>query len=107
MTSLYEPPTSHIIAGGLMLIGMYAAARSARLIVGGLRDARPLDLVRGIRLSVLALVAELCAIGFLSAQTGFVTLAAIILAEELYETGLLAAVIRLGERGTAERLTPP
>jgi hypothetical protein len=99
MATLYEPPINQIIAGVLALLGTYLAARSARLIVRGLRDARPLDIVRGIRVCVLALVAIVCAVGFLSAQTGFVILAAIILGEELYETGILAAIIRLGERG--------
>jgi len=40
-------------------------------------------------------------VGLLSAQTGFVIiLGAIILGEELYETGILAVIIRLGERGS-------
>jgi hypothetical protein len=33
-----------------------------------------------------------------SGRTGFITFGAIILAEELYETGVLALFVRLGER---------
>ncbi len=99
--SLYEPPTNQIIAGFLVLAGMWAAARSTRLVARGLRQARSLDVVRGIRVCILALVAGILAVGLLSAQTGFVIiLGAIILGEELYETGILAVIIRLGERGS-------
>ena len=98
--SLYEPPTNQIIAGFLVLAGMWAAARSTRLVARGLRQAKSLDVVRGIRVCILALVAGILAVGLLSAQTGFVILGAIILGEELYETGILAVIIRLGERGS-------
>jgi len=99
--SLYEPPTNQIIAGFLVLAGMWAAARSTRLVARGLRQARSLDVVRGIRVCILALVAGILAVGLLSAQTGFVIiLGAIILGEELYETGVLAVIIRMGERSS-------
>jgi hypothetical protein len=102
MESLYAPPTNQIVAGLLAVAGSLAALRGARLVGRGLRHARPLDLVRGIRLWVLALVAGVFAVGLLSAQAGFLILGAIILGEELYETGLLAVIIRSGERRSAE-----
>jgi hypothetical protein len=98
MMNLHEPPISQIIAALLRLVATCSAAASARLIARGLRLASALDLVRGIRLCVLALVATLCAVGLLSGRLGFVTMGAIILGEELYETGVLAAIICLGER---------
>lgn len=114
MTSFFEPPISHLLATLLVIAGTYAAVHSARLLTRGIRDARPLDVIRGIRLSVIALVAGLCAVGVLTANTGFVILGALILAEELYETGVVAVVIRLGDRGapspsetTAGQAAPP
>src|SRR5262245_50893816 len=74
------------------------AAGSARLVARGVRLARPLDIIRGIRLLVLALVTSFAAVGVGAGKLGFVVVGAIILAEELYETGLVAAIIRLGER---------
>jgi hypothetical protein len=100
---LYEPPTSQIVAGVLVLLGTYAAGRSVRLVTRGLRRATPLDLIRGIRVLVLALVAGLAALGVLSGRSGFVVLGALILAEELYETGVLALIIRHGDRSAGER----
>jgi len=99
MRSFFEPPISYLLATLLVIAGTYAAVHSARLVARGIRDARPLDVIRGIRFSVIALVAGLCAVGVLTANTGFVILGALILAEELYETGVVAAVIRLGDRG--------
>ncbi len=57
MANLYEPPINQMIAGLLVVLAMYAAARSARLVARGLTEARPLDLVRGIRVCILAFVA--------------------------------------------------
>ena len=47
---------------------------------------------------VLALAASLAALGIASSKLGFVVVGAIILAEEPYETGLVAALLRFGER---------
>ena len=98
MTSLYASPLSEIVAGLLLLIGAVSASRGARRLVSGLRHARPLDVVRGIRSSVIALSAIVFAGGVLLAQTGLLVLGAVFLGEELYETALLAAIIRFGER---------
>jgi hypothetical protein len=97
--NLYEPPVNQVIAGLLLLTATRAAVASTRLVAEGLRLARPLELVRGIRAAILALVAGLFAVGFLCGQSGFLVAGAIILGEELYETTALGAVIRLGERG--------
>src|SRR5262249_10582766 len=49
MGNLYEPPINQIVAGVLGLFAAAAVARSARLVARGLREERPLTLVRGIR----------------------------------------------------------
>ncbi len=98
MTNLYTPPLSEIVAGLVMLVGILAAARGARTLARGLREARPLDVVRGIRGFVIALAAAAFAAGVFLAQTGLIVLGAVFLAEELYETGVLALIIRSGQR---------
>jgi hypothetical protein len=98
MTYLYEGPVSHVLVACLLLLSTVLAIWSARVIQAALRHARPLDLIRGIRVGILAFVAAVAAVGVLSAQTGFVVLGALVLAEELYETGILALIIRRGER---------
>ena len=89
--------------GLLALAGICAALRGARLVCRGLRQASSLDVVRGIRMAVVALAAGFFALSLLSANTGFLVLGALVLGEELYETGLLAVVIRLGDRSTPWR----
>ena len=106
MTNLYEPPVSYVIAAALVVFGIWALARGARGVSAGLAGASALELVRGIRLAVFALVAGFFAIGLLVARPGFVTFGAIILAEEVYETGVLALLVRLGDRSAAERAEP-
>ena len=96
--SLYEPPTNEIIAGVLLLVASLSLGRGARRLVRGLREADPLAVVRGLRGWVIALALGTGALGVLSAQGGFVTLGGIFLAEELYQTGILAVIIRSGER---------
>lgn len=97
--SLYETPLNTIIAGLLLLVGVYSAARGARLLGRGLRRAQALEIVRGIRGCVIAFVAGVFALGILSGHMGFIILGAIVLGEELYETGVLAVIIRFAERG--------
>ena len=95
--ALYEPPLNQVVAGLLLLVGAAAAARGARRLAAGLRRAVPLDVVRGIRGCVVALAAAAFAGGVLLVETGLIVLGAVFLGEELYETGVLAAIIRSGE----------
>jgi len=103
MTTLYTPPLSHVIAGILVLVSALAAAHGALALRRGLRDARALEVVRGIRSCVVALVATAFAAGVLLASTGWIVLGAVFLGEELYETGVLALIIRSGERPVSAR----
>src|SRR5215831_21255511 len=94
----YRWPWNEIVAAVLLLVGGVAARHGARRLTGGLRHARPLDVIQGIRSAVVALAALAFAGGVLLAQGGLLVLGAVFLGEELYETGLLAAIIRAGER---------
>jgi hypothetical protein len=100
--TLYEPPLNHVVAGLLLLAGAASMAHGARRLAGGLRRAVPLDVVRGIRGCVIALAAAAFAGGVLLGETGLLVLGAVFLGEELYETGILAAIIRCGERSVTE-----
>jgi hypothetical protein len=98
MPSLFCSPWNGIVAGLLLLFGGVSAAHGVRRLTSGLRHARALDVVHGIRGSVIALAAIAFAGGVLLVQTGLLVLGAVFLGEELYETGLLAAIIRAGQR---------
>jgi hypothetical protein len=93
---------SEIVAGLLVLVSVLAGGRGMRVLGRGLREARPLDVVRGIRGCVIALATVALAAGILLAQTGLIVLGAVFLAEELYETGVLALIIRSGARAESE-----
>src|SRR5207247_10421227 len=53
----------------------------------------------------LVIAAAAFAAGILWAETGVLVLGAVFLAEELYETGVLAVIVRFGEGAAAHR--PP
>jgi len=91
-------PWNEIVAALLLLIGGVAAWHGTRRLTSGLRHARSLDIIHGIRSSVIAVAALAFAGGILLAETGLLVLGAVFLGEELYETGLLAAIIRAGAR---------
>jgi hypothetical protein len=97
MTSLDCSPLNATVAGLLLLISAISAAHGTRRLMRGLRHARPLDVIHGIRGLVIALAAVAFAGGILLAQTGLIVLGAVFLGEELYETALVAAIIRAGE----------
>ena len=98
MADFYTPPLRDVAAGLLLFVGLLAVVRGTRGLVRGLREARPLEVVRGIRGVVIALSAAAFAGGVLLGTIGLILLGAVFLGEELYETGVLALIIRSGER---------
>ena len=96
--TLYEPPVSHVLTALLVLGGACAAVAGVMMMSTALgRGDAPL-LIRGIRVLILGLVAGLAALTFATGNTGFLVIGLLILAEEIYETGTLAAILRLGDR---------
>ena len=79
-----------------VLIGAGLGVAGARRIVRALGHAQPLDLIRGIRMVILAVVSMICATAIASGLSGLFVLAGVFLAEELYETAIVAAIIRFG-----------
>ena len=98
MLTFHESSLGWLVAGLLALVAVAAAGRGARRMRAGLHHAMALELVWGIRDVIFALVATLFAVAIVTASTGFAIFGAIILAEELYETGVVALLIRLGDR---------
>lgn len=92
------------------LSGAWAGGRGVGLLRRGLRCAddpsAPLWVIRGIRGIVIAVSAATLAGGILFEQTWLLVFGAIFLAEELYETGVIALILRAGrghEGGAAPR----
>jgi hypothetical protein len=87
------------------LAGAWAGRRGVRLLIRGLRCAddpnAPLWVIRGLRGIAVAVAGAALAGGMLFGQTWLLVFGAIFLAEELYETGLLALILRAGQRQSA------
>lgn len=98
-SSVWESPLNGALVTLLVLGCAYAIVRGPRRVSRGLEDGAALEVIRGIRVCIYALVAGLGAIGLAFGRAGFLVFGAIILAEELYETGALALILRHGERG--------
>src|SRR5262245_1256209 len=96
METIYASPANVVIAEFFALLGMGATAYGVRLLARGVTLGVPIDLIRGIRACVVAFASVACAVGFLRGETGFLVLGALVLAEELYETGLICLVLRRG-----------
>src|SRR5262245_19939710 len=106
MAIIYEPPTNAVIAALFALMAVGATAHGVRLLARGVIRSVPIDLIRGIRACVVAFASIACGVGILRAETGFLVLGALVLGEELYETGLVCLVIRLGERSAGVGRNP-
>jgi hypothetical protein len=87
-----------ILAVVVALAGAVAGGRGVRLVARALRDAddpgASLTLIRGIRGVVVAVATGALAAGTLFDQVWLLVFGAIFLAEELYETGVVALVLR-------------
>ena len=89
-------PVREMLAALLLLAGTFFAVRGTRVLAAGLAHAGSLDVIRGLRAWTIALSMMAFAVGVLSAQAGFLVLGGVFLAEELYETGVVALLIRAG-----------
>jgi len=89
---------SHVSVVLLVLGGAWAGSRGGRLIVRSLTRAdepsASLWLIRGIRGVVVAVAAGALAGGLQFEQTWLLVFGGVFLAEELYETGVVALILR-------------
>jgi hypothetical protein len=92
----------HVLAALLALGGGWAGVRGIRLLLRALRhpgeDSASFWLIRGIRGMAVAVGAGALAVGVLYGQLWLIVFGAIFLAEELYETGVVALILRAGRR---------
>jgi len=72
--------------------------RGLRRMRRGLRESASLELVRGIRALVTAAAVAVFALALLTGERGLLAFAAVFLAEELYETGVLVLILRASAR---------
>ncbi len=98
--------------GVLGLLGAgWAGCRGVRLVVQGLGRAddprASLWLVRGLRGVAVGVGSGALGAGALLDQTWLLVFGLIFLGEELYETGVVALVLRAGARADRDAVTPP
>lgn len=98
MTLLYEPSINRLLAALFSSVAIGLAWRGTRRLLEGLRQAEhpagALGLVRGIRAWIVALALGAWAAGVLFAKGWVLLVATLILAEELYETGVVSLALR-------------
>jgi len=89
---------SHVLAVLLMVGGAWLGVRGGRLIARSLaradEPAASLWLIRGIRGVVVAVAAGALAGGLHFEQTWLLVFGGVFLAEEIYETGVVALILR-------------
>jgi hypothetical protein len=93
-----------VLAVGVAVVGIGMGVRGVRLVARALRGADHTDsslrLIRGIRGVVVAVATAALAAGTLFDETWLLVFGAIFLAEELYETGVVALVLRADAAST-------
>jgi hypothetical protein len=87
--------------------GAWAGVRGVRLLGRGLRHgddpSAPLWIVRGLRGIIVAICTAAVALGTFLGQVWLVVFGTLWLAEEIYETGVLALILRAGASGSERR----
>jgi hypothetical protein len=95
-----RPDTLAVLAAVALVGGVCAGIRGGRLLARGLRGGEdpsaPLWLVRGFRGIIVAICLVALAAGTLLGTRWLILVAALWLAEEIYETGVLALILRAG-----------
>jgi hypothetical protein len=89
-----------VLAALVVVGGAWAGARGVRLLARGPSHGEdpsaPLWVVRGLRGIIVALCMAALAVGTILSQLWLVVFGALWLAEEIYETGVLALILRAG-----------
>ena len=84
------------------LAGLWAGVRGCRLVIRGLaradEECASLDVIRGIRGVAVAVASAALAGGVVLEQRWLLAFGAVFLLEELYETGVVALILRAALR---------
>lgn len=98
-----------VLAALAVVGGAWAGVRGVNLLARGLRrgedPSAPLWIIRGLRGIIVAICLVVLAVGTVLGQVWLVVFGALWLAEEIYETGVLALILRAGAR-EGERSSP-
>ena len=90
------------LAIAVCLGGVWAGTRGVRLLIRGVLNSgdpeAPLRVIRGLRGLIVAICAGAAAGGILFDQPWLLIFAGLWLAEEIYETGVLALILRASLR---------
>ncbi len=91
-----------LLVDGLAVIAAVFAWRAVRHLARSLRDPDHADssvwLIRGIRALIVAATSVVFAFGLIYESRAMLLIAAVILGEELYETGVVLVVLRRQRR---------
>jgi len=95
-----------LVGAFAVVLAAFLGWRGLRRMRRALRECESLELVRGIRGLVTALAVAVFALALLTGERGLLAFAAVFLAEELYETGVLVLIIRSSGEAAPARATP-
>jgi hypothetical protein len=102
VTGLFQPPFTLVLAVLLSFLAVLFGSNGLRLFRLGLRSGSawsgPLNIVKGIRSGIVAVIMVGWAACFFLEQTSALVIGAVILGEEIYETGVLILIVRFGQR---------
>ncbi len=91
-----------LVVDGLIVLAAVFGWRAVRHVAGALRtpdrDDSSVRLVWGIRALIIAVTSVAFALGIVYGSRATMLIAAVILAEELYETGVVLLVLRFHRR---------
>jgi hypothetical protein len=111
MDFLYASAMNHLAAALFLLFGVSVAVRGLGLLFLGIRKpdhpSGPLRVVHGLRAMIVALALVVWAWALLSRKEWLFIIGAIVLTQELYETGILSLILRAERKAQHRKASGP
>jgi hypothetical protein len=102
VSEFLQPPLSLALAILLAFFAVLIGRHGAMLFCAGLRSSGewsgPLNIIRGIRSGIISTIMIGWAVCFFLEHTSALAIGAVILGEEIYETGVLILILRFGQK---------